>query len=245
MARRSAKALDLAIAAAIVGLVVAGLSKPDPPLPHDVCESPDGSPRYDALAADGITIAAVFGQMIHDQPLADDDPAWLSARAFGRALSARGFVANGTTYRRGAVTIDVTVLADDPTAIDAAIDAAIATHDIIYYDGHEYDGTLTPDPPVGSYRIIVLDSCWTTQRYAKRLLAPNVDVITNTQRAVTGSVQSFVSFLDGIDARATWRQLLGPMNDLATRRAESRRRNLSRLRDPEHYRHDAACSHKG
>jgi hypothetical protein len=253
--------IDVGGAAAMVAcVVVIGIASSDrpPPVPDDVCAANATRPRYEQLIADGrITIVAMFGQI--DNGGLDnnrDHGAW-SFRTFQAALVERGFqpiasepYRDTARYERvtNGVTIDVDVvgprsLGRDRDAIGAALGAALPRYDIVYYNGHDFDGALRGlDPPRDGYRIVMLDSCWSTQHYSHRLGASStVDVIGNTERSVTGSVESFLALLDGLDARApTWDALLEPMNELATRRADLRRPYLQFVR-PEHYRRDIAC----
>jgi hypothetical protein len=248
MARHPAArlALDLGFAAAI--LVVAGIAMSDdtPAIPDAVCAG-DGRPRYDAMVADDrIEIAALFGQL-------DDhgvDFATRSYRTLEAALIARGFVSVvPRRYERvdHGVTLAVDLIAPgalpiaDPAATSRALTAALADHDVVYYNGHELDGRLDLAAPATGYRLVVLDSCWSTQRYSARLIGPTTDVIGNTERAVTGSVESFVALIDGLRARVpSFGALLAPMNQLAEERADARAM-LSRWKQPERYRLDIAC----
>jgi hypothetical protein len=237
--------LDLGFAAAI--LVVAGIAMSDdtPAIPDGVCAG-DGQPRYDAMIADDrIEIAALFGQI--DER---GDFATRSYHLLEAALVARGF-SSVLPGRYERVDHGVTLAIDltgpgalpmaDPAATAAALTAALAGHDVVYYNGHEFDGRLDLATPATGYRILVLDSCWSTQRYSARLIGPTTDVIGNTERAVTGSVESFVALIDGLRDRVpSFGALLAPMNQLAEERARTRAM-LSRWKQPERYRLDVAC----
>ena len=54
----------------------------------------------------------------------------------------------------------------------AALAGALASHDVVYYNGHSHDGDIEISPP-RDYRLIVLDSCWSTQHFAERLISPD------------------------------------------------------------------------
>jgi len=233
---RDRAALRLAgeLAGVIAACAVAvALADDRPPLPPDVC-SGDGAPAYTALLADGeLSVAAVIGRL-------DREPAW-NARALADALLARGFAVEAPgRFARDGVVIDVVEVADDRPAVDAAL-AVVLDRDVIYYNGHEYRGELRAlaAPPHGAH-VLVLDTCWSTQRYSARLVgAPGLDVVGNTERAVTGSVASFVALLDGLRARHAWGALLDAMNASAAERARERVR--SPFPRPERYRLDVAC----
>jgi hypothetical protein len=197
------------------------------------------------MLADGrMTIAAVFGELSGGPT---DHNVW-SYRAFETALRERGFVevdpGIGYTqgheidrYRRGDVTIDLVLIADDPAQTTAALAGALASHDVVYYTGHSHDGEIVFEPP-SDYRLIVLDSCWSTQHFAEHLIGPQRDVITNSERSVTGSIESFLVLVDALRAREPWP--LVRMNALAEARAD-KRAPVSKYKEPEHYRLDVQC----
>lgn len=239
-------AVDLAFAGALIACgitVYANTRAPD--IPDGVCERAAGAPRYDAMLADGqLTIAAIFGELSGGPA---DYNAW-SYRAFAESLRERGFVAVAPSvgytqgheidrYRLGNVTIDLVLIADDPAQSTAAIAGALASHDVVYYTGHSHDGDIAIEPPA-DYRLIVLDSCWSTQHFAKRLLDSPHDVITNSERSVTGSVESFLVLIDALRTGGDYP--ITRMNALAETRARARA-VLSKYKEPERYRIDAAC----
>ena len=97
------------------------------------------------------------------------------------------------------------MIADDPAQTTAALAGALASHDVVYYTGHSHDGEIAIEPP-SDYRLIVLDSCWSTQHFAEHLIGPQRDVITNSQRSVTGSIESFLVLVDagaGVEVQRT------------------------------------------
>ncbi|MBA2544890.1 MAG: hypothetical protein H0V17_34930 [Deltaproteobacteria bacterium] len=112
-------------------------------------------------------------------------------------------------------------LPDDAEAVTEAIDGALASHDIVYYNGHNFAGELEIDSVV-EHRIVVLDTCWSAQHYGA--WSDSVELIANSERAITGSVYSFVDLLDGLLARdgRSWRALLAPANASAVDRAALR-----------------------
>ena len=228
-------AVALVTAALLAGR--ACLDTGPPPTPAGVCFSDDAPvrPRRDVLAADGqITIAALFAQMAEGR-LRDDDHGHWSLRRFVAALEDAGFRrSDDDSYRRvlsDGVVVVVDVIGPDALprqekapAIGRALDDAIATHEIVYYNGGAYGGALTglrrtrPE-----YRILILDSCWSLQYYGGRLLGGGLDVVVNRERAITGSVASVVPALgELIEGDATWASLLATMNEAARRRAGAR-----------------------
>jgi hypothetical protein len=229
-------AIDIGFAAAIVACAITAYATTRAPaIPAGVCTSDSKAPRYDAMLADGqLTIAAVFGELGGGAL----DYNARSYHAFSDALLARGFVEVAPDrYRQGAVTIDLALIPDDPAQSTAAIGGALASHDVVYYNGHSHAGEIELAPPT-DYRLIVLDSCWSTQHFAKRLVAPNRDVLTNSERSVTGSIESFLVLVDALRANQGWP--LAEMNALAVARARLRA-PVSKFREPERYRLDAAC----
>ena len=158
---------------------------------------------------------------------------------FELGLRERGFVEIAPErFRRGDTTIDIALIADDPEQTSAALTGAFASHDVVYYNGHSHKGAIEMSPGA-AYRLIVLDSCWSTQHFAKRLLDRGHDVITNSERSVTGSVESFFVLVDTLLAREPSWPLL-QMNALAERRAMSRA-PMSTFQVPERYRIDTRC----
>lgn len=239
MADRAAARLivDLGFAAAIIacGVTTYAMTR-SPTIPPSVCSAPAGGPRYDELLADGrVTVAAVFGELVGGP---NDPNAW-SYRAFVAGLRARGFAeVEVDRYQLGDFTVDVALIADDLAQSTAALAGALASHDIVYYNGHSHGGAIDITPG-GDYRILVLDSCWSTQHFATRLVGDHRDVITNDERSVTGSIDSFFVLLDALRERAP-QYPLAAMNALAEQRARVRA-PLSRFKQPEHYRLARAC----
>jgi len=218
-----------AIAALVVGIAL--LVRDDiPEMLPGLCPVTEGSPRHDLLERDDwLAVAAVFA----DIPGERDFTGW-SMRTLATELEARGFrnTMAGRYERADAIVDLIGPLADDGDTVEVALQAALASHTVVYYNGHAYGGELALSPPE-DYRIVMLDSCWSAQHYGH--LADRVDLIANTERAVTGSVYSLVGLLDGLLARdhATWPELLAPLNADARDRAALRPR--SRYPDPERY----------
>ena len=223
-------ALDLGFAAAVLACCVAGVAAGPPSIPDGVCRTTGGAPRFAQLLADErITIAAVLAEL--DEPA---HRAW-SRNALVRALRARGFrEVTADRFERGELVVDIVLV----TAVRHELTEALATHDVVYYNGHSERGEIPIVAP-DEHRIIVLDSCWTTQLYSERLVG-NHDVISNTERSITGSIQSLVMLIDGLEARSSWDSIVANLNERAERRATGRG-FFSVYRSSEHYRRDVAC----
>ena len=242
MADRAAArlAIDLGFAAAVLACGIATyVLSGTPSVPEGVCRLDTGSPRYPALLADGrITIAAVFGELKGGP---GDRNAW-SYQALTVALRERGFVeVTPARFERGDLAIDLQLLPDDPVRLTAALTAALADHDLVYYNGHNEGGALDVRVP-DDYRVIVMDTCFSTQLYSARLAGANRDVIGNRQRSITGSVQSLLVLVDGLGERVTWHTMLAEMNRFSDERARMRG-PITRFKDAEDYRIDVICPH--
>lgn len=238
MADRAATrlALDLGFVGLLLATAVTVYAQTRAPdIPDGVCPATSDGPRYDAMLADGrITIAAVFGELKGGPA---DHNLW-SYRAFANGLRERGFVEDGDRFVLGNVTIDLALVPDDPAQTSAALAGAFASHDVVYYNGHSHDGAIDIQPP-HDYRLIVLDSCWSTQHFSKRLVGSEHDLLTNSEQSVTGSVESFLVLVDALRAHERWP--VDEMNALAEARAR-KRAPVSRFKDPERYRVDAPCN---
>lgn len=232
MARRAARRLIDAAVLAAIALCIA-MARP-PSIPDGVCRSTRVAPRYDALFADGkLTFAAVLAELDGQPPGLRD----VSHARLVRLLAARGFrETQPGHFERDAIAVEI-VLVDE---VRDELTGALAAHDVVYYNGHSERGELAIEPP-DAYRIIVLDSCWTTQLYSARLVGEDRDVVSNTDRAITGSIESFAVVLDGLVDRQRWDHILATLQERATVRA--RRRPIHRA--PEDYRLDAACDRAG
>jgi hypothetical protein len=201
-----------------------------PAMPEGFCER-DGAP----VIPTHVTIAAVFATI--DGP---DDVARWSMETLGNELRKRGFrEVSMKRFERDDATIEVVgPLPDDADAVTEALDRALAGHDVVYYNGHNFAGELEIDARAGR-RIVVLDTCWSAQHYGA--WSREVALIANSERAITGSVYSFVDLLDGLLARdgRSWRALLAPANVAATDRASLR--IDTKYPEPERYGLIGAC----
>lgn len=224
---------SLAIATAIATYVF--LQPPD--IPDGICEGA-GAPRYAELYADQrLTVAIVIGELAGG---AGDPNAW-SYRALAAALRERGFVETSRGhFEQGDTAIDVQLLPDDRQRLSAALTAALADHDVVYFTGHNQLGELTISGP-DAYRVIVMDTCFSTQLYSARLVGDNRDVIGNRERAVTGSIESVIPLIEGLRERASWRPIIASLDERAARRVRART-GISPYGTAEDYRLDTRCN---
>jgi hypothetical protein len=230
-----------ALAMLIVGLAL--LLRDDvPDMLPGLCPAVDASPRYDQLERDDwLAVAAVFADIQGER----DFTGW-SMDTLAAELEARGFRASrsGRYERTDAIVDLIGPLEDDGETVEAALQAALASHTVVYYNGHAYGGELALSPP-DAYRIVMLDSCWSAQHYGH--LSDRVDLIANTERAITGSIYSLVGLLDGLlggllaRRHASWPELLAPLN--ADARDRAKLRPQSRYPDPERYGLVGPCTH--
>ncbi len=214
------------------------------PAPAGAAAAPE-APRYDALLADGrITVAALFLRMDEDVPLARDPGAW-SYQALLADLEARGFRRTAFDPAADAVTLEGAMPGGPRLVVDLLgprslphyrgadvtrrLAAALDRHEIVYYDGHAFRGRLLALrlPPAADrpdYQIVLLDTCWSRQHYGAAFgaVAPTVDLVSNGERSITGSVESFAAFLVALKGGASWPALLSAMNRPAEARAAGR-----------------------
>ena len=228
-------------------------------------------PEYDKLIADGkITMVQIFGQIEHGD-LSSDDWGFRSFEDIKRLLTTnQGFRVTQTfPNNKGArlektmpnglkVEIDMLTpvqVADhvDRELANTAFRDAIRSHEIVYYAGHAFYGSLTvlDEPtayPANTYQIIFMDACWSYAYYTKQVFRnkatatdPNgwalVDVVNNTEMGITGSERTaavlWQNVFAGADAihgrrsakRYSWNNMIKYMNEHAQRRADARGEN--------------------
>lgn len=237
------RVVDSTFVAALVALGIAAYVYGDgPPMSDDVCLATEGGPRYPELLADGrITVAAVFAQLNDRGAL---DLSSHSARALGNALRARGFTETiPSRFESRDLVVDISVHPHDEEIVGRALTDAFATHELVYFTGHSDNGDIEFRVP-SEYRIAVMDTCWSTQWFSARLVGADHDVISNSTRSVTGSIESLLVILDGLSSRSgQWQPMIDELNDRAVTRARDRA-PVSRYKDPETYRLDSTCHGK-
>ncbi|MBI5535835.1 MAG: hypothetical protein HY898_24160 [Deltaproteobacteria bacterium] len=183
-------------------------------------DTPTVFPEYDKLIADGkISMVAIFGQIEHGT-LTEEDWGFISFDQFTSNLRQRGFAVEeefadnmghrlGRTYASGLkVTIDMYTPVGFGDAVpkessQQRFREAIRNHEIVYYGGHAFYGSLDvlDDPaayPPDTYQIIFMDACWSYAYYTKQVFRHKatatdptgwelVDVVNNTEMGNTGS----------------------------------------------------------
>jgi len=224
-------------------------------------------PEYDKLVADGkISMVQIFGQIEHGD-LSDSDWGWHSYNDIKRILESGGFKITKTYPDKKGVRLEKTMpkglkveidmltpvsFADhvDRDVSNAAFRDAIRSHELVYYAGHAFYGSLTvlDEPtayPQDTYQIIFMDACWSYAYYTKQVFRnkatatdPNgwalTDVVNNTEPGITGSERTahelWKNVFAGADAkygglstsRYSWNNLIKYMNEHAQRRADAR-----------------------
>ncbi len=227
-------------------------------------DTPSVFPEYDLLTQDKkITMVALFGQITHGD-LESSDWGWIAYRDFMRDFESEGFrqieeFENDfgekikKTYPGG---LEVIVDFYTPEAlkdhrprdeVNELFMQAIHDHEIVYYNGHAFYGSLTvlgkPEAyPADTYQIVFMDACWSYAYYTKQVFENKAtesdpdgmkyaDVVNNTEPGITGSHKTawllyeniFRASADLMQGRApgkySWNNLIVYMNDSADRRA--------------------------
>ncbi|MBN2499084.1 MAG: proprotein convertase P-domain-containing protein [Deltaproteobacteria bacterium] len=227
-------------------------------------DAPSVFPEYDLLTADKkISMVALFGQITHGD-LESNDLGWIAYREFKRDMEREGFsrtreFENGfgeqleKTYAGG---LEVTVDFYNPEAlkdhrprdeVNELFMQAIHDHELVYYNGHAFYGSLTvldrPEAyPTDTYQVIFMDACWSYAYYTKQVFEHKTsesdadgmkyaDVVNNTEPGITGSHETawllyqnlFKACSEWMQGRApskySWNNLIVYMNDSADRRA--------------------------
>lgn len=238
-------------------------------------------PEYDELLKDKkITMVALFGQLEHGELLSgqndewdwgwigyEDFTSWLETNGYRRvAVSPAGTrkmeQETSSKWRRKYstnLTVEVDVISPielqdhaDATRKDALFKEAMRTHELVYYNGHSFYGSLKVlDDPANfppTYQIVFMDSCWSYAYYTKQVFVSKTtaadptgmltsDVLNNTEPGISGSHETFSVFLkklfyasDKVARRSrtsaknyTWKNLVKYMNTHAKKRAEESR----------------------
>jgi len=222
-------------------------------------------PEFDLLTADKrITMVNLFGQIEHGD-LQSGDLGWTAYNQFKRDFQYAGFSVTETfpddfgvrmekTYPGG---LEVVANFYTPEAlkdhrsreeVNQLFMQAIHDHEIVYYNGHAFYGSLTvlDDPaayPEETYQIINMDACWSYAYYTKQVFEhktdPEIDpdgmkyadVVNNTEPGITGShktawllykniFNACSEFMQGEEpSKYSWNNLIVYMNDSAEQRA--------------------------
>lgn len=236
-------------------------------------------PELDQLLADKkITMVVLFGQLEHGDLLSGEgadgewDWGWIGYEDFTTWLAAEGYkevsrtpkgadigkVARSTWSKKYSanMTVEVDVISPvdlqdhaDQAQKDQILAAAVKNHEIVYYNGHSFYGSLKVlDDPANFpsyYQIVFMDSCWSYAYYTKQVFTSKAtaadptgmlkaDVLNNTEPGISGSHATFQIFLKKLFVAAnfvaqkqgskaknyTWRNLVSYMNTSAKKRAE-------------------------
>lgn len=130
-------ATDVAVLIALAILFFTRRDRGVPEMPRGFCAETDGTPAL----PDRVTIAAVFAT-IHGP---EDVTGW-SMTTLGRELEGRGFLRDGDRYVRADAVVEISgPIEDDADDVGVALERALAQHDIVYYNGHNFGGGLAID----------------------------------------------------------------------------------------------------
>lgn len=222
-------------------------------------------PEYDLLTADKrITMVNLFGQIEHGD-LLSGDLGWTAYNQFKRDFQYAGFSVTETFPDDFGVRMEKTypggleVIANfyTPEAlkdhrpreeVNQLFMQAIHDHEMVYYNGHAFYGSLTvldkPEAyPQETYQIINMDACWSYAYYTKQVFSNKADaqkdpdgmkyadVVNNTEPGITGShktawllykniFNAASEFMQGQEpSKYSWNNLIVYMNDSAEQRA--------------------------
>lgn len=239
-------------------------------------DTPTVYPEYDQLVADGkVTMAVIFGQIEHGE-LKSNDWGFLSFNTMSRSFRNQGFAKTetfpenrGQTMKKtfpGGLVVEISMwtpvsFADDVPREQAneVFRAAMRAHEIVYYNGHAFYGSLTvlDEPtayPADTYQIIFMDACWSYAYYTKQVFRNKataadplgwalVDVVNNTEPGITGSEETAAILWENVFKGAasahsggnpslySWNNMIKYMNE----HAEWRARQRTTYPDPEIY----------
>ncbi len=224
-------------------------------------------PEYDKLVADGkLQMVQLFGQITHGD-LLDNDLGWIAYRDIKRFLMASSYqlvetLPNNTGVRLAktlpnGLKVEMLMLSPvnfadhaDRDQANRIFKEAIRSHELVYYAGHAFYGSLTvlddaDAYPADTYQVIFMDACWSYAYYTKQVFRNKAtaadptgwvlaDVVNNTEPGITGSERTahelWKNLIAGADAKFgrksvtkySWNNLIKFMNEHAERRAEAR-----------------------
>jgi subtilisin-like proprotein convertase family protein len=225
---------------------------------------PSVYPEYDLLTADKkITMVALFGQIEHGD-LASDDLGWVAYKEFRTSMRRAGFATvrefdnnHGEQLKKtypGGLEVVVDFYTPESLKdhrprdeVNVMFKQAIHDHEIVYYNGHAFYGSLTvlnqrDAYPADSYQVVFMDACWSYAYYTKQVFENKaspadpdgmkfVDVVNNTEPGITGSHATawllyknlFQAASDLMQAKSitkySWNNLIVYMNNSADQRA--------------------------
>lgn len=251
-------------------------------------------PEFDQLLADKkISMVVLFGQLEHGDLLSGQgedgawDWGWIGYEEFTDWLADEGYAQKSRVPARAAIgkvasskwskkystgmTVEVDVISPlelqdhaDATKKDEILRTAVQTHEIVYYNGHSFYGSLKVlDDPANFpayYQIVFMDSCWSYAYYTKQVFTSKTteadptgmlkaDVLNNTEPGISGSHATFAVFLKKLFVAAnfvaqkqpakaksyTWQNLVRYMNTSAKQRADASKADEDGGHEPEVY----------
>jgi hypothetical protein len=250
-------------------------------------------PEFDQLLADKkITMVVLFGQLEHGDLLSGQndewDWGWIGYEDLTYWLKDEGFTEKTRVPARAPVgkvqsskwskkyhanlTVEVDVISPmdlqdhaDSAKKDEILKNAVKTHEIVYYNGHSFYGSLKVLDDKANfpeyYQIIFMDSCWSYAYYTKQVFTAKAtaadpsgmlkaDVLNNTEPGISGSHVTFSVFLKKLFTAATyvakgqkssaknytWKNLVTYMNTSAKKRSEdSKKEDPTGGHEPEIY----------
>jgi hypothetical protein len=214
-------------------------------------------PEYDRLTEDGLLeIVVFFGQADSAPVVSAGDWGVMMWRTFEVNLRLAGFekiegLAVGQRYARTKAGLYEIVDLVSPYDIhDLGSESfnyfaqSLQTHEIIFYNGHSFYGSLNVmnergNFPENTYQILFMNSCWSYEYYTKQVFENKItdldptgwdlaDVVNNTTYAYftqmeTSSRVLLFNLLAGAESMGqdeegrhfTWQRIIGIMNDEA------------------------------
>jgi hypothetical protein len=238
-------------------------------------------------------MVVLFGQLEHGDLLSGQgedgawDWGWIGYEEFTDWLTDEGYAQKSRVPARAqlgkvssskwskkyssGMTVEVDVVSPldlqdhaDAAKKDEILRTAVQTHEIVYYNGHSFYGSLRVlDEPANFppyYQIVFMDSCWSYAYYTKQVFTSKAneadptgmlkaDVLNNTEPGISGSHATFAVFLKKLFVAAnfvaqkqpakaksyTWQNLVRYMNTSAKQRADASKSDPDGGHEPEVY----------
>jgi hypothetical protein len=214
-------------------------------------------PEYNRLRADNrIDVVAFFGAAEHDWEPGKWDWGVSGYEDFVRWLKDQGFqeepIETGKRFHRKKANLDEYVDVISPEVLkllkddtDGLFKAMVKTHEIIFYNGHSFYGSLSvlrekDVYPPDTYQIFFMNSCWSYEYYTKQVFEAKItdtdpvgwalaDVVNNTEpgwfhHMAMESRILLTNLLAGAESGGidgdryyTWDRIIGKMNEYASR----------------------------